>query len=161
MFIQLKDERMCGDVFKSFQETKGEAIKFDDQLANKADLQKWSGHDRICNSRWCSRCNCDSCYSRFQAETSRALGRNFQWDAVALKRVSKLECFKCAFKLRQKSGQSSVEFAIVAVVLILIVVGIGAVLGKLTDSTFLNHTIAAATNNISSSVSGAIDAFCF
>ena len=55
----------------------------------------------------------------------------------------------------------SVEFAIVAVVIVLIVVGVAAILGKLTDGTFLTHAIVAASHNITDSVSGVVDAFCY
>ena len=53
------------------------------------------------------------------------------------------------------------EFAIVAVVIVLIVVGLAAILGKLTDGTFLKHAIVAASHNITDSVSGVVDAFCY
>ena len=64
-------------------------------------------------------------------------------------------------KALSKAAQSSVEFAVVAAVVVLVVVGVSAVLGRLTDGTFLVHAITAASHNISNSISGVFDAFSY
>ena len=64
-------------------------------------------------------------------------------------------------KLLSKSAQSSVEFALIFSVLILVIVGIGAIANRLGLGVFLDHAIKAASHNIIESFSGLCDSFCY
>ena len=161
MFVNFLKERKCEDVIKKIKKIKGCSIEDGCQPANKTHMQERAGDNRICNSCWSSCCHSNFGDCCFQAKTPRALGCNNERNGIPIRVDRKLAYLRHAVKLTLKGGQSTVEFAIVAIVLILIVIGLAAVLGRLTDGTFINHAIMAATNNITSSVSGAIDAFCF
>lgn len=63
--------------------------------------------------------------------------------------------------LENDTGQSTVEYAVVAAVFIAIVVALGALANVLGDGLFVQHALAAASHHVKGSLGGAIDAFCF
>lgn len=154
-------EREINYAFINFREMYEELAACSCEGSSEDGLQKSAGDNRVCDSGRGPRCYCDSGDCGVQAEAPRAVGRDNKWNAITLGKRVLFEFAKFEDKACTARAQSSVEFAIVAVVIVMIVVGISALLGKLTDGTFLAHTIAAASNNVSSSVSGVIDAFCY
>ena len=154
-------EREINYAFINFREMDGEFADCSCEVSSETGLQKRTGDNGVCDSGRSPRCNCDSGDSSVQAEASRAVGRDNKWNAITLGKRVLFEFAKFEDKTCAVRAQSSVEFAIVALVVVLIVVGISALLGKLTDGTFLAHAIVAASHNVSSSVSGVIDAFAF
>lgn len=93
-------------------------------------------HDRIRNSCWSARGDCDNRNRSFSPQTSRTLGRH---------------CDEYANPLRQldDSGQSTVEYAIVVGGLITLIVGLGALWQGFDGSLFAVHITASASHNIS------------
>ena len=130
-------------------------------LSGETEMQKWAGYDRICNPCWRFGCHSNSCNCCVSPETSGVVGCNNKWDGISLGKRILFEFARFKEKAYEEKAQSNVEFAIVAVVIVLIVVGLAAILGKLTDGTFLKHAIVAASHNITDSVSGVVDAFCY
>ena len=161
MFSNVFFERKWNYVFKSFKKGKRHTNRNHCKNASEANLHQRTGDNGI---RYSCRCTCRYCNTRnscLQAKTSRALGRDIKRNEAALNQfISSFEYWS-VLKFVDSKGQSSVEFAVVAIVLVVVVVGVGAILSRLTDGTFLLHAIMAATNNITTSVSGAIDAFSF
>ena len=154
-------ERKCDYVFKSFKKGKRHASQDNCKYASEVNLHQRTGDNGIRNSRGRARRHCNTRHCDFQAETSGALDCHIRRNAETLRQFAYSYGCGGSFKLAELKGQSSVEFAVVAIVLVAVVVGVGAILSGLTDGTFLMHAIMAATNNISTSVSGAIDAFSF
>ena len=130
-------------------------------LSGETEMQKWAGYDRICNPCWSFGSHSNSCNCRVSSKTSGVMGRNNKRYGISLGKRILFEFAKFKEKAYEEKAQSNVEFAIVAVVIVLIVVGLAAILGKLTDGTFLKHAIVAASHNITDSVSGVVDAFCY
>ena len=130
-------------------------------VASETEMQEWAGHNGVCNScgSFGGDCNPGNCC--VSPEIAGVVGRDNKWHGITLDKRVFFEFSKLEEKTCEQKAQSSVEFAIVAVVLVLIVVGLAAILGKLTDGTFLSHAIVAASHNITNSVSGVVDAFCY
>lgn len=64
-------------------------------------------------------------------------------------------------KLQEKSGQSTVEFAIVLGALISILIALGLFNGLFSDGKIFDHVIVSASHNISQAVQGVVDVFAF
>ena len=64
-------------------------------------------------------------------------------------------------KLKNRSGQSTVEFAIIALVLMIIIAALSFFSEKVEAGIFMNHAISAASHNVVDSISGLADAFSF
>lgn len=114
----------------------------------KANLQIRTRNNRVCNSCGRSCCNCNIGNCDFQTKTSRALGRNCQWN-------------ECVVKIKNKGGQSSTEFAIVFGIIIVIIIGIAAIFKCFNAGIFLDHAIMAASHNVVDSVMGIVDAILY
>lgn len=140
----------------------------------KARMSKRARHDRVCNSCRRPGCYSDSCNCGVQGKNTGPLERNFKWHQRALRkhkvcnfgasctvRSNEREDRSLRKKIKSQSGQSTVGFAIVAAILIVIVVAFIAILHRLDNGTFLEHAQTASSHNITSSVSGAIDAFSY
>ena len=154
-------EREVNYAFINFREVDEELASIACTNSSEAEVQERAGNNGVCNFGWGSGCDCNSCNCGFQAETAGAVGCDNKWHGITLDKRVFFEFAKFEEKAVEVKAQSSVEFAIVAVVVVLVVVGLAAILGKLTDGTFLGHAIVAASHNITNSVSGVIDAFCY
>lgn len=64
-------------------------------------------------------------------------------------------------RLHNKSGQSSVEFAIVLGALLSIVICIGAFNNLFSDGRIFDHVISCASHSVGSVVEGVVDVFSF
>lgn len=113
---------------------------------SKIDGEQRAGDHRICNSCWRFSRNCNSCNCRLSSKTSRALGRNSKWNEFTIKNVK---------------GQATVEFALIAFVLIVIVVGLGALLRQMNLGVLLDHAIVASSHTITHSIGGVLDALVY
>lgn len=64
-------------------------------------------------------------------------------------------------KLSSKSGQSTVEFALIVFAIVCVVIALGVLLHNVEAGMFLEHAISAASHSIVNSVSGITDSFCY
>ena len=62
---------------------------------------------------------------------------------------------------RNESGQSTVEYAVVLGVFMMVVVGLGALLQTMDAGTFVDHALSAASHHLQLSAAGAIDVFAY
>ncbi|MDO4842724.1 MAG: hypothetical protein Q3982_08635 [Phoenicibacter congonensis] len=98
---------------------------------------------------------------RFSRRKAESRSRRFLNLQMLKKRFLRRKVEPLPRKLESQAGQSTVEFAIVAAILIVVVVAFIAIFHRLDDGTFLQHAQTASSHNITSSVSGAIDAFSY
>ena len=154
-------EREVNYAFINFREVDEEFTDNACADPSEVEVQKRAGNNGVCNSGGSFGCNCNSCNCCVQTKTAGVVGRDNKWHGITLDKRVFFEFAPYEEKVSSNKAQSSVEFAIVAVVIVLIVVGVAAILGKLTDGTFLTHAIVAASHNITDSVSGVVDAFCY
>lgn len=89
------------------------------------------------------------------------MGGHFEWDPGALGRCCRNRARCLLIGLRNDSGQSTVEYAVVAAALIAIVVALGALSGFLRDGALIQHVIASASHAVERGVGGVVDVFCF
>ena len=154
-------EREINYAFINFREVDDELTGNASSASGETEMQEWAGHNGVCHSGGGVGCYSNSCHCCVSSEASGVMGCDNKWHGITLDKRVFFEFAPFKEKLADAKAQSSVEFAIVAVVIILIVVGLAAILGKLTDGTFLSHAIVAASHNITNSVSGVVDAFCY
>lgn len=64
-------------------------------------------------------------------------------------------------KVLSKKAQSTVEFAIVFLVFLGIIVGLGGIFKKIDAGMFLDHAIVAASHNVEQAIGGLCDVFVF
>lgn len=86
----------------------------------------------------------------FPTKNRRALG-------IDLKRNTK---FIVAL-LKDKSGQSTVEYAVVAAIFITAVVALGSLASILKSGVFVEHALSAASHHIAGGLGGVVDVFCY
>ena len=154
-------EREVNYAFINFREVDDELAGNACSASSEVEMQEWAGHDGVCNFSGSFGCYSNSGNCCVSSEAAGVVGCDNKWHGITLDKRVFFEFAPLKGKLADSKAQSSVEFAIVAVVIVLIVVGLAAILGKLTDGTFLSHAIVAASHNITDSVSGVIDAFCY
>ena len=116
----------------------------------KTDGLQSARHNRIRYFGWRSSCNCDSCNRHLQTKVARALGRD-----------SKRHEFALARKIGSRTGQSTVEFAIVAVVILIIILGVAALMHKLDAGVFVDHAVTSSSHNITNLSGGPADVFVY
>ena len=116
----------------------------------KTDGLQSARYNRIRYFGWRSSRNCYSCNRSVQAKTARALERDSRRHEIALAR-----------KVANRSGQSTVEFAIVAVVVLILILGISALMHKLDAGVFVDHAITSSSHNITNSSGGPADVFVY
>ena len=68
---------------------------------------------------------------------------------------------RLARKTLDRSGQGTVEFAIVTAALLAVVVGLGALWRLFGDGIVLDHALASASHHLSGSIGAIIDVFCY
>lgn len=68
---------------------------------------------------------------------------------------------KTYIKLKDTSGQSTVEFVIVLGALISILIALGLLKGLFSDGKIFDHVIGSASHNVSQAVQGIVDVFVF
>lgn len=68
---------------------------------------------------------------------------------------------KTYFKMKDTSGQSTVEFAIVLGALISILIALGLLKGLFSDGKIFDHVIGSASHNVGQSIQGIVDVFVF
>lgn len=64
-------------------------------------------------------------------------------------------------KGRGESGQSTVEYAVILGVFMVVVVGLGALLQVMDAGTFVDHALSAASHHLQLSAAGVIDVFAY
>lgn len=131
------------------------------QLAVKACVQKRAGDHRVCNSCRSVGCDCNFGNSGVQAEAPRTLGCNLGWNELALRKRTVFDLVAFERKFKSQKGQSVVEFAIVAFVVLSVIVALIVLFNKLNDGTFLAHAMTSSSHNVTHSIAGVIDAFSF
>ena len=154
-------EREVNYAFINFREVDEEFADGVCSASGETEMHERAGHNGVCNSSGSFGGDCNPGNCCVSSEAAGVVGRDNKWHGITLDKRVFFEFTKLEDKTFEQKAQSSVEFAIVAVVLVLIVVGLAAILGKLTDGTFLSHAIVAASHNITDSVSGVVDAFCY
>lgn len=126
-----------------------ENIRFGSNEGNDTSCAYAKGHEigvRARNNRVChlSRRTCGDRYHSnhgVQAEDPRTLGCHRQWDQQSMKKSQ-------VFSRRiGKSGQSTVEFAIITAGLLALIVGLGAFWRALDSGLFIEHALAAASHH--------------
>lgn len=62
---------------------------------------------------------------------------------------------------RSDSGQSTVEYALILGVFMVVIVGLGALLHVMDAGTFIDHALSAASHHVQESAAGVIDVFVY
>ena len=63
--------------------------------------------------------------------------------------------------MQGESGQSTVEYAVILGVFMVIVVGLGALLQVMDAGTFIDHALSAASHHLQLSAAGVVDVFAY
>lgn len=63
--------------------------------------------------------------------------------------------------MRDESGQATVEYLLVGLVLLAIVVSLGLLWGRVADGTFAEHITGSASHTASSDISGVVGDIAF
>lgn len=122
------------------------------------DVQKSTRDNRICNFGWCFGSDRNFSNSNFSSKVARVVGRNHKWDELTLENKERSDVLK---KVASKKAQSTVEFAIIFLVLVGIVVALSAIFKKMDVGMFLDHAILAASHNVEQAIGGWCDVFVF
>lgn len=102
--------------------------------AGEIEVYERSGYNGVRHFGWCFSRNCHRGHHRFQAEASRVVDRHFRWNQ----------------QLVGASGQSSVEFALVAAGLLVVILAFGLLFQKLESGLFVQHALASASHHLRS-----------
>ena len=137
--------------------TRYQVAKFILRFKSKGCRQKSARDNRICDFSWSFGSNSNFSYRNIQTKIARALGLDRKWNELSLKRT----LGALGSKIMSSKAQSSVEFAIVAIVILIIALGVGSIANRLNDGTFVDHAIASASHNIENSFGGLIDVFAY
>lgn len=121
-------------------------------------MQKSTRNNRICNFGWRLGCDCNFSNSNFSSKVARVVGCNNKWDEFTLENEKRCNVLK---KVASKKAQSTVEFAIIFLVLVGIVVALSVIFKKIDAGLFLDHAILAASHNVEQAIGGWCDVFVF
>ena len=99
-------------------------------------LHFWAGHDGIRHSRRGARGHCDPGHHGVSPETPRALERHCRWHQRTVSR------------LLGRSGQATVEFAVIAAGFLVVTVALMALWRVLGDGLLVQHALAVASHHL-------------
>lgn len=141
----------------------------DSEDAREIGMRKRSRHDRVRNSCWSSCSDRDLGDNGIPPKVGRALGGYCKWHQQLVERFGfgcgrhADEYFRQALQglSHDERGQSTVEYAVVVTVGLVIILSIGALANAVGDGLFVEHALMAASHNVEGTVGGAVDVFVY
>lgn len=110
--------------------------------AKRYEIRTRTRDNRICHPGWRARSDRHHSHHGVQAKDPRTLGCHRYRDQQSLRKVCIL------FGRKGRSGQSTVEFAIITAGLLAFVIGLGALWHALDSGLLVEHALVAASHHL-------------